>query len=252
MNGAHASRAARRRKWLAAGVCGAVLVTLGTLFVQRATAMTEGRAQAAETRVRPGLERDLGVLGLRYGAPVFLRIFKRENILELWVEGDDRRHVLFRSYPICTWSGMLGPKLRQGDNQAPEGFYRVAAGQLNPASRFHLSFNLGYPNAYDRAHRRTGDFLMVHGSCVSIGCYAMGDAAIEEIYTLVSAALAAGQPAFEVHAFPFRLDEASLRAQRDSPWHAFWTELKPAYDRFQSDRKPPVIRVQGGHYRVGS
>jgi murein L,D-transpeptidase YafK len=225
---------------------------IGTASMQQAAAKGEDRASVAAARVRPALERDLKASGLRYGAPVFMRIFKQENLLELWLEGDDKSHVLFRSYPICTWSGKLGPKQRQGDNQAPEGFYRVSAGQMNPASRFHLSFNLGYPNAYDRAHRRTGDFLMVHGNCVSIGCYAMGDAAIEEIYTLAAAAFAGGQSAFEVHAFPFRLDDASLQARRDSPWHAFWTELKPAYDRFERDRKPPAIRVQDGHYRVGS
>jgi murein L,D-transpeptidase YafK len=239
--------------WGFAGVMIAfVAATFGILFMQHAAGKVEDRASAAERRVKPALQRDLEAAGLRYGAPVFMRIFKQENTLELWLQGDDQSYVLFRSYPICTWSGSLGPKLRQGDQQSPEGFYRVAAGQLNPASRFHLSFNLGYPNAYDRAHRRTGDFLMVHGNCVSVGCYAMGDAAIEEIYTLAAAALAEGQPAFDVHAFPFRLDDASLMAHRDSPWHAFWSELKPAYDRFERDRKPPAISVQGGHYRVGS
>lgn len=212
--------------------------------------MTAERARLAEQRVRPALEQDLQRLGLRYGAPVFMRLFKREKILELWIGIDSNRFELFRSYPICTWSGELGPKLRQGDNQAPEGFYRVGSGQLNPNSRFHLSFNLGYPNAYDRAHGRTGDFLMVHGSCVSIGCYAMGDDAIEEIYSLAAAALREGQAAFDVHVFPFRLDDASLDAQRDSPWHAFWSELKPAHDRFEATHRVPRVRVDGRHYRV--
>ena len=102
-----------------------------------------GREVEVEQRVKPLLEADLKKAGLRYGAPVFLRIFKREKELELWMQGDGKDYVLFRSYPICTYSGELGPKLRQGDGQAPEGFYRVALGQLNPASRFHLSVNLG-------------------------------------------------------------------------------------------------------------
>lgn len=211
---------------------------------------TSSRATLAAARVRPALERDLAALGLRYGAPVFVRIFKQERELELWIEGEDRRYQLLRTYPICTFSGGLGPKQRVGDNQAPEGFYRVGAGQLNPASSYHLSFNLGYPNAYDRAHARTGDFLMVHGACVSIGCYAMGNAGIEEIYTLAAAALAGGQAAFEVHAFPFRLDTAKLDAQHTSAWYAFWKELQPAYATFERTRQPPRIRVEQKRYVV--
>lgn len=210
-----------------------------------------GRAQAAAARVRPALERDLTAKNLAFGAPVFMRVFKREAELELWLRARDGAYRLFRTYPICTFSGALGPKRRQGDNQAPEGFYRVALGQLNPASQFHLSFNLGYPNAYDRAHGYTGDFLMVHGSCVSIGCYAMGDGAIEEIYTLAEAALRGGQRAFEVHALPFRLDDPALAAERASPWHDFWSELKPGYDAFERTRKPPAVAVKERRYVVG-
>lgn len=208
------------------------------------------RAQAAEARVKSALERDLHKLGLRFGAPVFMRIFKRERELELWIEGNAQRFVLFRTYPICTYSGELGPKQREGDNQAPEGFYRVAAGQLNPQSAYHLSFNLGYPNAYDRAHSRTGGFLMVHGSCVSIGCYAMGDQGIEEIYALAAAALSSGQVAFDVHAFPFRLEVAGLADEIRSPWHAFWAELEPGYASFEKTRRPPRIEVRGRHYAI--
>jgi murein L,D-transpeptidase YafK len=140
--------------------------------------------------------------------------------------------------------------LRTGDNQAPEGFYRVAAGQLNPYSKYHLSFDLGYPNAYDRAWQRTGSALMVHGDCVSIGCYAMGDEGIEEIWTLLDAALRAGQPAVEVHVFPFRLTGEALKARKTDRWHAFWQELKPGYDAFEQNRVPPVISVHDKRYIV--
>jgi murein L,D-transpeptidase YafK len=126
----------------------------------------------------------------------------------------------------------------------------VARGQLNPRSQFHLAFNLGYPNAYDRAHGYTGDFLMVHGNCVSIGCYAMGDAAIEEIYSLVAAALEAGQGAVEVHAMPFRLETAALQAERASPWFDFWSQLKAGYDAFEHTQRPPRIDLAGLAYRV--
>lgn len=207
------------------------------------------RAAAAAARVRPGLERDLAQAGLRFGAPVFLRIFKAERELEVWVD-DGRRYRRFRTYPICTYSGSLGPKLRQGDGQSPEGFYRVGRGQLNPRSQYHLSFNLGYPNAYDRAHARTGDFLMVHGSCVSIGCYAMGDAGIEEIYTLLAAALAGGQARAEVHALPFRFEGRAEAGWRDQPWAGFWRNLREGDAAFVRTGRPPRIGVAGRRYVV--
>lgn len=208
------------------------------------------RADAAADRVRPALERDLAAAGLAFGAPVFVRIFKAEHELELWLARDDGTFALFRTWPIRRWSGDLGPKLRQGDGQAPEGFYRVAARQLNPYSRYHLAFNLGYPNAYDRAHARTGDFLMVHGSCVSIGCYAMGDDAIEQIYTLVAAALVRGQPAFDVHAFPFRFDGVDDARFGHTRWGAFWRELSAGWFAFERTRVPPRVDVVGGRYVV--
>ncbi|MFT3789490.1 MAG: murein L,D-transpeptidase family protein [Rudaea sp.] len=210
------------------------------------------RAREAEARVRPALERDLATVRLRYGAPVFVRIFKRESELELWLREGEGKFILFRKYPVCKFSGDLGPKQREGDNQAPEGFYSVAPKQLNPTSKYHLAFNLGYPNEYDRAHGRTGSALMVHGDCVSIGCYAMGDAGIEEIYTLAAAALRAGQGAFDVHVFPFRPTDAALAASAGSPWHAFWQELAPAYALFERDHVPPRISVENGRYRIAS
>jgi murein L,D-transpeptidase YafK len=159
---------------------------------------------------------------------------------------------LVHRYPICRYSGQLGPKTRQGDGQAPEGFYTVGIGQLNPASSYHLSFNLGYPNAYERAHGYTGDYLMVHGNCVSIGCYAMGDAAIEEIYTLVAAALQGGQARVAVHAFPFKLDAVNEAARLASPHADFWAQLAAGYRAFEATRLPPTIRVREKRYEVVS
>jgi murein L,D-transpeptidase YafK len=207
------------------------------------------RAEAAAQRVRPALDRDLAAVGLRFGDPVFVRIFKHESELELWLRHGEA-YVLFRTYPICTWSGTLGPKLRQGDGQSPEGFYSVGRGQLNPASQFHLSFNLGYPNAHDRAHERSGDFLMVHGNCVSIGCYAMGDAQIEQIYTLLDAALRGGQHRVDVHVFPFRFGQPPQADWRTQRWGEFWRDLKDGYDAFERTHVPPAIDVENRRYRV--
>ncbi|MEM8617038.1 MAG: L,D-transpeptidase family protein, partial [Pseudomonadota bacterium] len=154
----------------------------------------------------PAQELDNRFTRLEPGTETFIRIFKQENELELWLKApNENQYELSKTFPICAWSGALGPKLREGDGQSPEGFYRVGLGSLNPNSSFHLSFNLGFPNAYDRAHGRTGSYLMVHGACASIGCYAMTDAGIEEIYAAVETTLRSGQTAVSVHVFPFRL-----------------------------------------------
>lgn len=214
----------------------------------------ENRAERAASKIIPRLKSELKEKNLHLGAPVYLRIFKESNELELWMLSDIKNgeYKLFRNYKICYWSGTLGPKLKQGDKQAPEGFYQVTAGQMNPYSRYHLSFNLGYPNAFDKAKKRTGDYLMVHGECVSIGCYAMGNKNIEEIYTIAAAALKNGQKKFSVHCFPFRMIETRMR-QLDvtqSHWLDFWKDLRVAYQSFESNWKPPVVHVKNGRYVV--
>lgn len=207
------------------------------------------RSRAAEAQTAPRLAREMNAVSLRLGAPVFLRITKQPAELELWVASADGAFVKFRTYPICAFSGTLGPKTRVGDGQAPEGFYTVAAGRMNPWSSYHLSFDLGYPNAFDRAHGRTGSALMVHGNCVSIGCYAMGDPAIEEVWTAMAAAFRAGQPFVRVHAFPFRMDK--IADHRDPANEMFWADLKTGWDAFEKTKRPPEILVSGGRYVVG-
>lgn len=188
--------------------------------------------------------------GLMPGRPLYLRIFKETSELEVWQADKANNYILFKSYPICAYSGKIGPKLAEGDKQAPEGFYHLAENSLNPRSRYHLAINVGYPNAYDRAHGRTGDFIMVHGNCVSIGCYAMGDAQIEEIYTLVELAFNHGQNSIPLHIFPFRLITERLAAAQKNKWYSFWQELAPAYNLFEQTRHVPMTIVEGMHYKV--
>lgn len=223
---------------------------------EEADVPTSERLESVRTRVEPVLARHLAEVGLRFGAPVFLRIFKEEKTLEIWIQDDDtRKFVHFRTYPIVNWGrGTLGPKFREGDGQAPEGFYPVAPAQMNPRSDFHLSFNLGFPNAFDRHHGRTGSFLMIHGGEGSIGCYAVTDALVEEIYLVIDGALRAGQPSVPVHCFPFRMTPARLRQAEASPeehaFVAFWRNLKVGYDAFERDRIPPemVLDPASGRY----
>lgn len=210
------------------------------------------RLDEVRGRVEGGLKRAMEGAGLRYGAPVFVRVLKEEKELEMWVEvKEGERWKLFRKWRIAGMSGKPGPKLKEGDLQAPEGFYEVGMKQLNPMSRFHLSFNVGYPNAYDRFHGRTGSLIMVHGSNVSIGCFAMTDPVIEEIYLLVEAALKGGQEAVKVQVFPFRMTPEKMAAV-EGEWAGFWREaLWPGYERFEKTGVPPEVGVREGRYGVG-
>ena len=195
------------------------------------------------------LKEGLVALSAKVGDPVFIRIFKDESLLEVWIHtGTVYEHL--KDYAICAYSGHLGPKLKEGDKQAPEGFYRVEKYQLNPKSKFHLSFNLGYPNAYDRARKRTGSFLMVHGNCVSIGCYAMTDEKIEEIYALVESALDNGQKQVQVHAYPFMMTDENMAFYEGNEWYDFWANLKEGYDYFETEKLPPHIKVKNRRYEV--
>ncbi len=192
---------------------------------------------------------ELSARQLKPGMPVFIRIFKQSSELELWLKGQ-KGWELYRTIEICNWSGNLGPKLKEGDRQSPEGFYTVTKGRLNPNSRHHLSFNLGFPNRFDRSLGRTGSFLMVHGGCSSIGCYAVRDHQVEVVYRLVEAALNNGQQAVRVHAFPFRMHQAALDRQKGSKWHGFWSMLKRGYDEFEDNREVPRVRVANKSYVI--
>ncbi len=201
--------------------------------------------------VGPDLNAQLAKKRLKIGQPVFMRIFKQSSKLQVWIKHDGFfRH--FKSYPICNYSGDLGPKLKEGDRQSPEGFYKVSKGQMNPNSTYHLSFNLGYPNKFDRTLGRTGSYLMVHGNCLSIGCYAMTDAGIEEIYLLADAALNNGQSFFRVHIYPFEMSAENLGKFRNSEWIDYWQNLKTGYDLFEQQKIPPDVSVKNKLYVFNS
>jgi len=208
------------------------------------------REKDAIKRNSPKLEKALARLNLKLGSPVFIRIFKESRELEVWVQQtSSKKFKFFKTYPIAAMSGTLGPKTKEGDHQAPEGFYWVKRSQMKPDSRFHLAFNIGYPNSYDQTHNRTGSFIMVHGNRVSIGCFAMTDLGIEEIYTLCACALNQGQPFFRVHSFPFRMTSDRLKKEETSPHFAFWKNLKAGYDIFENTHVPPNVTVKNKTYQ---
>src|SRR5215207_2203483 len=175
--------------------------------------------------------------------PILIRIHKKEAELEVWKRSASGRYVRLKTFPICRWSGQLGPKRKEGDRQTPEGFYAVTASQMNPKSKHYLSFDTGFPNAYDRAHGSTGSALMVHGTCSSAGCYAMTDTAMSEIYALVREALRGGQRAVQLQAYPFRMTAENLVRHRLDPNIPFWRQLKEGSDRFEAPGAEPVVRV---------
>ena len=220
-------------------------VSASTLASAPATASESRAARAAHVR----LDDALATKGLSFGSPVYVRIFKEEAELEVWLQ-NGTRYELFKTYPICALTDTLGPKEKEGDSQSPEGFYSVTRAKLNPESHYHLAFDIGYPNAFDRSLGRTGSQIMVHGKCVSDGCFAMTDEGIDEIYSLVDAALANGQPSIAVHVFPFRMTPENTERHAQSAWAGFWADLRTGYDAFEATHVPPEVSFRDGHYLV--
>ena len=208
----------------------------------------EDIAPKTEKRLPPKLVESMRARGMSTTSPIMLRIFKEESKLEVWKRKDNGRYDLATSYDICKWSGKLGPKFTEGDRQAPEGFYMVRPQQMNPRSSYHLSFNMGFPNAFDRAHGRSGVHLMVHGACSSAGCYSMTDPQIEQIYAFARDAFKGGQTEFQIQAFPFRMTAENMARYRKDPNYPFWQMLKEGYDHFEITKVPPKVDVCGKRY----
>jgi len=218
---------------LSAAIALSGCITNGTLPMSERAAQPLSEKMVAEIESKD-MDKD---------SPILVRLFKQEAELEVWKQDRTGRFALLKTYPICRWSGELGPKIREGDRQAPEGFYNITPAQMNPNSQYYLSFDLGYPNAYDRAHGRTGTYLMVHGNCSSRGCYSMTDEQISEIYALGRDAFFGGQKSFQVQAYPFRMTPQNLAKHRSNPNMAFWRMLKQGNDHFEVARLEPKVDV---------
>jgi murein L,D-transpeptidase YafK len=189
--------------------------------------------------------------GFATGQPLLIRIFKQESVIELWMKRGGKFELAL-TYPICAWSGSLGPKMKEGDRQSPEGFYFASTRNLNPNSAYHRAINVGFPNAFDQSLGRTGSALMVHGSCVSVGCYAIRDAAVDDLFTIATAALNAGQDRIPIHIFPFRMTKDNFAVHSQNPWIDFWRNLKEGDDLFQATGLPPEIAACEGRYVFGA
>lgn len=232
----------------------------------------------AKRRYSERIARKLEALGAGPASPLYIRAFKtmtpsgfpprpalfkgrsvenhQEAQLEIWVRAADGRYVLYDSFPVCSFSGKLGPKIKEGDRQSPEGFYELRLERLMPETSYHLAMDIGYPNAFDRSLKRTGGNILIHGDCYSVGCLAMGridsgnNGNIDEIYVLAENALRHGQKSIPVHLFPFPLTEGNLAAMQNDENIGFWSMLEPAYRIFESERRVPQVRAENGVYLI--
>jgi murein L,D-transpeptidase YafK len=186
---------------------------------------------------------DMQAKNMPRNSPIMIRILKEEGKLEIWKAKADNRFDIIKSYDICAWSGKLGPKVKEGDRQAPEGFYSLTPAHLNPNSKYYLAINTGYPNRYDAANGRNGTNLMIHGACSSSGCYSMTDEQILEIYAFARDAFKGGQTTVQLQALPFRMTADNMARHRDSENYSFWKMIKAGYDNFEVTKRPPDVAV---------
>ncbi|MGL4637858.1 MAG: L,D-transpeptidase family protein [Beijerinckiaceae bacterium] len=189
--------------------------------------------------------------GMRTHAPILIRAYKQESEIEVWKQTSGGKLELLKTFPTCRWSGQLGPKVREGDRQVPEGFYTVTPGAMNPNSNFYLSFNVGYPNTFDRQLGRTGNLIMVHGDCSSMGCFAMTDNQMADIYGLTREAFAGGQKQIQFQSYPFRMTTENLAKYRNDPHMPFWKNLKQGNDHFEVTRSEVKVAACNGRYNFG-
>jgi murein L,D-transpeptidase YafK len=269
VQGRRNSKDRRHRTSLRAAFLASVLTSflIGLLTVQRAAALDIELDDVAPDRVErqrayargavpfpntpdlADIDNRLAAKGLKRGDPVFLRLFKATSELELWMLKDNA-FVLLDTYPVCHWTGTLGPKIHEGDKQSPEGFYGVTYRQTRLVGRWRKAFNIGYPNRLDQINKRTGSYILMHGGCSSTGCFAMTDQVQREIFSLVEAALRHGQKRVDVQIFPFRMTAENMEAHKDSIWASFWSDLKAGYDSFERTRLPPRIAICSQRYNV--
>src|SRR5215212_3489264 len=230
-------------------------VVAASLVLALAACQDDGFSRSSTRHLSPIPAATMSLMttkGMSKSDPIVIRSYKKESEMEVWKRGSDGRYALLKSFPICRWSGQLGPKRKEGDRQAPEGFYAITPAQMNPNSAYYLSFDTGYPNAYDRAHGRTGAHLMVHGTCSSAGCYAMTDEAIAEVYAIARDAFSGGQRGFQFQAYPFRMTAENLAKHRADPHMAFWKNLKEGSDYFEVMKEEPKVAVANQRYAFGS
>jgi murein L,D-transpeptidase YafK len=225
-----------------------VVLSLVTLALAACSSFVKGGDNRHNIPLNAEMVQALRNISSTPGDGMVIRIFKQEEILEVWKKTANGTYRLFKTYEICSYSGDLGPKFKEGDRQSPEGFYTISPGLMHPKSNYYLAFNTGFPNKFDRAHGRTGSNLMVHGDCKSVGCYAMTDQGIAEIYALARESFKGGNPTFQLQIYPFRMTTANMAKHATSPHLEFWKNIKVGYEAFDINKVPPTWDVCEGRY----
>jgi murein L,D-transpeptidase YafK len=205
--------------------------------------LTFERVRTAYAQKWETLQKFLNFSGFKPGFNLYLAAYKKEGKLEVWLKNkEEQRYKLFRTYDFCAHSGTLGPKVKEGDGQTPEGFYQIRA--FNPKSNYYLSLGINYPNAVDLARsgaQNPGTDIYIHGNCVTIGCIPLTDEKIKEVYVLAVEAKNGGQNEIPVYIFPFKMNKENMLEQKlRFPQHyGFWKTLQPAYTWFEQKRTLP-------------
>jgi murein L,D-transpeptidase YafK len=224
----------------------AILAAFGALALT--ACQDSGLSQRALAPVPPETLARMEQIGTNKEAPMLIRAYKKEAEFEIWKMNGEGKYVHLKTFPMCRWSGQLGPKTREGDRQVPEGFYSITPAQMNPNSAYYLSFNVGYPNQLDRALGHSGGTIMVHGACSSAGCFSMTDGQIAEIYAIARSAFNGGQRAIQMQSYPFRMTAENLAKHRLDPNIGFWKNLKEGNDHFEVTRQEPQVAFCGRRY----
>src|ERR1700723_1572167 len=241
----------KSKTWRARVLAACLVASAGALLAGCEDQLDSGSACS----LRPMSQKTLAqmdAVGTPPSSPTLIRTYKKEAEFEIWKMKADGQYALLKTFPMCRWSGQLGPKLREGDRQVPEGFYTITPGQMNPNSAYYLSFNVGYPNAFDRAWDRTGGTIMVHGICSSAGCYSMTEAQIAEIYAIARESFNGGQREIQMQSYPFKMTAENLAKHRLDPNIDFWNQLKNGSDHFEVTKTEPQVGVCAKHYVFGA
>jgi len=240
-----------------------LLVILATMLPQEKSfkekQLDEDHVKQAYHDKEVGLKEDFKKAGLDFqGFQIFIRGFKKEGELEVWIKDKSKKQFsLFRTYPFCATSGVLGPKRKEGDLQIPEGVYTL--NHFNPRSNFYLSLGISYPNAADKVFsdkKSPGGAIYIHGNCVTIGCIPITDDKIKELYLLAVEARNSGQSNIPIHIFPTKLSNDALQlliSEEGSTHRDFWTNLQAIYLWFEKNKTPGKISVNTqGRYQIKS
>jgi len=230
----------------------AFLATLALLSACSLERREQSSSRATQSTITAQTLAAMDSIGTDRNQPILIRAFKKESEIEIWKRTRAGAYALMKTYPVCRWSGRLGPKTREGDRQVPEGFYTVTPGQMNPNSAMWLSFNVGYPNPMERALGRTGGDIMVHGTCSSRGCYAMTNEQMDEIYAVMREAFQGGQKVVQFQSYPFRMTAENLAKFRNDPNMPFWKNLKEGSDRFEVTKREMAVNYCGTRYTFGA